>query len=426
MTTNRPVADLSADVLVLGAGIVGVSTAYYLAKHGKSVVVVDQLPGPALDTSFANGGQISVCHAEPWASPDAPLKVLKWLMHEDSPLLFRPRLDPMQWWWLVSWLAECRPARFKQNTLDILKLATLSRTKIQEIRADESLVYDHKTLGILHFFRSQKAFDGALPMVELMAQFGCERQLVDRQRILEIEPALAGAANEIVGGTYTAEDESGDAHQFTVELSRVCERMGVRFLYNHQVVKLDAEMGRVTGVDLRNLTDASYRTLRAAHYVMAMGSFSQALLAPLGVRPNIYPAKGYSVTIPIAGHNGAPTVSLTDDAYKIVYTRLGDRLRVAGTAELSGYSRDINRVRAEALLNRTREVFPSAGNFEEATFWTGLRPTTPSNLPYLGRSPLTNLSLNAGHGTLGWTMGPGSGYLLAEAIVAGDPRTTLI
>ena len=314
MTTNRPVADLSADVLVLGAGIVGVSTAYYLAKRGKSVVVVDQLPGPALDTSFANGGQISVCHAEPWASPDAPLKVLKWLMHEDSPLLFRPRLDPMQWWWLVSWLAECRPARFKQNTLDILKLATLSRTKIQEIRADESLVYDHKTLGILHFFRSQKAFDGALPMVELMAQFGCERQLVDRQRILEIEPALAGAASEIVGGTYTAEDESGDAHQFTVELTKVCERMGVRFLYNHQVVKLDAEMGRVTGVDLRNLTDASYRTLKAGHYVMAMGSFSQALLAPLGVRPNIYPAKGYSVTIPIAGHNGAPTVSLTDDA----------------------------------------------------------------------------------------------------------------
>jgi D-amino-acid dehydrogenase len=416
----------AADVIVLGAGVVGVSTAYYLAKRGKSVIVIDQLPGPALDTSFANGGQISVSHAEPWAAPDAPFKVLKWLAREDSPLLFRPKLDPWQWWWLMAWLVECLPSRTERNTIELLKLATLSRGKVKEIRAAEALRYDHKTLGILAFHRSQKSFDEAAPIAELMRKYGCDRRIVDRAEICRIEPALEPNATGIAGGAFTAEDESGDAHQFTTELAKVCARLGVRFLYNHEIVKLKGGQGRLDGVELRNLATAGYTELSAEHYVMALGSFSAPLLRPLGVRLNLYPAKGYSMTLPVAGGNGAPQVSLSDEDHKIVYTRLGERLRVAGTAELNGYGRALNLVRAEALRTRTRELFPAAGRYEEASFWAGLRPTTPSGAPYLGRSQIANLSLNTGHGTLGWTMGPGSGFLLAEAIADGRLKGRLI
>jgi D-amino-acid dehydrogenase len=406
------------DVVVLGAGILGISTAYFLAKAGRSVLVVDQLPGPGLDTSFANGGQISVCHAEPWATPKAPLKVLRWLMRDDAPLLFRPRLDPWQWWWLMGWLVECLPQRTKRNTVEILELALHSRGVLQRIRAEEGLVYDHETRGILHFFRDQQSLDGAAEAIELLSQHGCPLERLDRDRIVALEPALAPIAGEIAGGTYSADDESGDAYQFTVALAEVCAKLGVKFLYGHQVVGLPHDRHRrvVDSVRLKNLATSEYRELTAGSYVLALGAFSAPVARPLGLHLNIYPAKGYSVTVPIGTDGAAPRLSVTDDKYKTVFTRLGDRLRVAGTAELADYDRDLSPVRCRAMLEHTRQMFPQAGDYGAARFWSGLRPTTPSNLPYLGRSSYRNLYLNTGHGTLGWTMGPGSGERVARII----------
>jgi D-amino-acid dehydrogenase len=409
----------SFDVVLLGAGVVGVNSAYWLARAGKSVCVIDRQPSPGLETSFANGGQISVSHAEPWANPSAPLKVLKWLFDGDAPLLFRPRADIHQWLWIAKFLVDCLPHRADRHTTAIVKLATESRALLREIRARENLSYDQRTTGILHFYRDQREFDAALPVAELMRKYGCNRVVVERDRVIEIEPAFADNHESIVGATYTADDESGDALKYTQALAQVCERMGVTFLYGSRAVALDASYGSVRSVEVR--TPAGYRAIAARDVVVSLGSYSQKFLRPYGVSLRIYPAKGYSITIPIEGSNGAPVTSLTDDQYKLVYSNLGNRLRVAGTAELSGYSLHLNHQRCRAILDNVRKLFPRAGNFDKSQFWTGLRPTTPSNVPYLGRTrSFRNLWLNTGHGTLGWTMGAGSGKRIADMIDGGD------
>lgn len=409
------------DVVVLGAGVIGINTAYWLARAGKSVCVIDRQPAAGLETSFANGGQISVSHAEPWANPSAPLKVLKWLLDGDAPLLFRPRCDIHQWLWIARFLVDCLPHRANRHTTEIVKLATESRERLREIRARENLSYDQRTAGILHFYRDEKEFAAALPVAELMRKYGCNRVVVDRNKAIEIEPALEDRRDSIVGATYTVEDESGDAHKYTQGLAKVCERMGVEFLYGSRAVALDTEGkgGSVRSVEVR--TPTGYRSIRARDVIVSLGSYSPKFLRPYGISLTIYPAKGYSVTIPIEGSNGAPVTSLTDDQYKLVYSNLGDRLRVAGTAELSGYSLDLNHGRCRAILENARKLFPRGGNFSKSQFWTGLRPATPSNLPYLGRTrSFRNLWLNTGHGTLGWTMGAGSGKRIADMVVAGD------
>jgi len=405
--------------MVLGAGIIGVCTAYWLSRLGRSVVVVDRQPGPALETTFANGGQISVSHAEPWANPAAPLKVLKWLTRKDAPLLYRPRLDPYQWWWLLQWLLECLPHRTRRNIVKIVNLATYSRTQLQEVRRREGIQYDQRTLGILHFYRDLREFETAAEVAEFMRRYGCQRQVVGTRRILEIEPALAYSAGDIVGGTYTDQDESGDARKFTVELARVCLRRGVEFLYRTELVGFDHDKGArtISGVYLKDGASGRTERCRSRNYVVALGAYSAPLLRHIGIYLNMYPAKGYSITVPVTGAAHAPRVSLTDDQYKLVYSRLGDRLRVAGTAELSGYSTVLNPVRCRAIVDNARGVFPAAGDYDRAVFWTGLRPATPANVPYIGRSDYRNLWLNTGHGTLGWTMGCGSGRIIAEKII---------
>jgi D-amino-acid dehydrogenase len=415
------------DVVVLGAGIVGISTAYYLARRGCSVTVVDRMAAPGMDTSFANGGQVSVSHAEPWANPSAPFKVIRWLLRDDAPLLFRPRLDPYQWWWLMAWMVECLPHRTRRNTQQILELALHSRGKIQEIRKEHALDYDQQTAGILHFYRSRHEFNSAIKAAELMNVHGCHRKVVDQKTIFEIEPALKDGGGEILGGTFTEADESGDAYKFTAGLARVCASLGVTFRFNCLVtgIEFDRRSRTILAVRARDLVSGHYETLAAGRYVVAMGSFSAPLLRPLGIRLNIYPAKGYSATIPIEREHHAPVVSLTDDEYKLVYSRLGDRLRIAGTAELDAYSRDINPGRCRAIIENARALMPAAGAFERAEFWTGLRPTTPSNLPYIGLSAYKNLYLNTGHGTLGWTMGPGSGARLAEMMTTMEKSNFL-
>jgi D-amino-acid dehydrogenase len=412
-------------VLVLGSGLLGVSSAYYLSQLGHQVTVVDRQAHPAAETSFANGGQISVSHAEPWANPSAPLKVLQWLGKEDAPLLFRIRADMRQWLWGLQFMRECTPARTRHNITQIVRLGTYSRDMLQELRRSTGLQYDQRTQGILHFYTSQKEFDGAHGPARQMRELGCERQVISAEEAIKIEPALAHIRGQLAGATYTAEDESGDANRFARELVKLCEAAGVKFLMSHTITSLRSTgTGAAAQIDHVEATDSEgrFQRLRADAYVLAMGSLSPIYAAPLGIRLPIYPAKGYSVTMPVKDASMAHQVSLTDDEFKLVFSRLtgpnSDRLRIAGTAELNGYDRDLNRVRCEAIVRRVEQLFPGAGDTTQASYWTGLRPATPSNVPIIGKSKLPNLFLNTGHGTLGWTHACGSGKSIAR-IVSG-------
>ncbi|MBS0426710.1 MAG: D-amino acid dehydrogenase [Proteobacteria bacterium] len=412
-------------VIVLGAGLLGTTSAYFLSQLGHDVTVVDRQATPGAETSFANGGQISVSHAEPWANPSAPLKVLQWLGKEDAPLLFRLRPDLRQWLWGLQFLRECAPARTRHNIEQIVRLGTYSRDTLQQLRRDTGIDYDQRTQGILHFYTTQKEFDGALAPAEQMRQLGCERRVISADEAVALEPALAHIRTQLAGATYTAEDESGDANRFTRELAKRAEAAGVQFRMGHTITALREVGGRIDHVEVTD-TEGRFQRLSADAFVLAMGSFSPMLAAPLGVRLPIYPAKGYSVTMPVKDASKAHQVSLTDDEFKLVFSRLtgpnGDRLRIAGTAELNGYDRDLNAVRCEAIVRRVEQLFPGAGDTTQAQFWTGLRPATPSNVPIIGRSKVPNLFLNTGHGTLGWTHACGSGKSIARIVTGLTPE----
>ena len=412
-------------VLVLGSGLLGVSSAYYLSQLGHEVTVLDRQATPAAETSFANGGQISVSHAEPWANPSAPLKVLQWLGKEDAPLLFRIRADMRQWLWGLQFLRECTPARTSHNIKQIVRLGTYSRDMLQALRRDTGLSYAQRTQGILHFYTTQKEFDGALKPAELMRQLGCERQVISADEAVRLEPALQHIRPQLAGATYTAEDESGDANMFARELVKLCQDAGVKFLMSHTVTALREAGGAIDHVEATD-SEGRFQRVRADAYVMAMGSMSPIYVAPLGINLPIYPAKGYSVTMPVVDASHAYQVSLTDDEYKLVFSRYttpaGDRMRIAGTAELNGYDRYLNRVRCEAIVKRVEQLFPGAGDADQAQFWTGLRPATPSNVPLIGKTKLSNFYLNTGHGTLGWTHACGSGKSIARIISGLAPE----
>ena len=404
-------------VAVLGAGVVGVSAAWYLAEAGHEVEVIERQPGPALETSFANGGQISVSHAEPWANPGAPLKILKWIGREDAPLLWRFSADLQQWLWGLLFLRQCTPGRMRANIVAILRLALYSRAKLQALRAASGISYEERTRGILHIYSDAREFEHAVPQAALMRQYGCERVVKNAAQCLEIEPALAGSRVPLVGGTYTASDESGDAQHFTAALAALCAARGVRFRYDAAIEALQGDGRRIDGVRL-----AGGQILRADAYLVALGSYTPLLLRPLGLHLPVYPAKGYSATLQLGEDSLAPTVSLTDDQHKLVFSRLGQRLRIAGTAEFDGYNTSLNERRCQALLARTYDLFPRAGGRETVEFWAGLRPATPSNVPLIGRSRYDNLFLSTGHGTLGWTMACGSGQLVADLISGRTPE----
>lgn len=404
-------------VIVLGAGVVGTTSAWFLHKEGYEVTVVDRQPNAGMETSFANGGQISVSHAEPWANPGAPKKVLKYLMKEDAPLLFRLRADSRQWRWGMQFLRECTPERTRHNIIQMVNLGTYSRAALQDVRAETGVQYDCLTKGILHFYTSQQEFDEALGPAEIMREFGCDRKVISAEQAVQIEPALSSVKNRIAGATYTEADESGDAHKFTQNLAAHAALQGVNFRYDTTILGLDLEGGQISGVRVRN-KDGQVETLKADKYLLCMGSYSPMLVKDLGVDLLIYPAKGYSATLAIEDASRAPSTSLTDDEYKLVFSRLGNRLRIAGTAELNGYSTTLNDVRCKAITRRVMELFPGMADPEKAVYWTGLRPATPSNVPYIGQSKIGNLFLNTGHGTLGWTHSCGSAKSVA-AIMAG-------
>lgn len=402
-------------VLVLGAGVIGVTCAWFLREAGHQVTVVEQQSGAARATSFANGGQISVSHSEPWANPAAPRTVLKWLGREDAPLLFRPRLDAAQWAWGMAFLRECLPARTAHNTRTLVALALYSRSLLQQLRVRLALDYECVERGILHFYTNEADFDVACKSAALMRKLGCDRRSISADQAVALEPALASMRDRIVGADYCAEDESGDAHAYTVQLAGHCAQRDVEFLFDTTVQRVLIENGRCTGVEA-SLADGSSTRLSAGAVVACLGVGTRALLAPLGIRLQIVPAKGYSATFDVIDPARAPSVSLTDDEHKIVFSRFGRRLRVAGTVELGGAGLELNPARCDALSRRTQALFPGACDFSQPRYWAGLRPLTPSNNPYLGASRIKGLYLNTGHGTLGWTMAAGSGHLIADLV----------
>jgi D-amino-acid dehydrogenase len=408
-------------VIVLGAGVIGTSSAWYLARAGHEVTVVDRQLQPGLETSFANGGQISVSHSEPWANPTAPLQILRWLGREDAPLLFRPRFDREQWLWGMRFLAECLPARARRNTAQALSLAIYSREQLQELRSETGIAYDAQTRGILHLYEERREFAHALAQVEFLKSRGLDVSVRTREECIEIEPALRHAAHRFAGAVYARTDESGDASLFTRNLAELCRRQGVAFRFKMNVTRIECESGMVTRI-VADDAQGSEESMRADAYVVAFGSYSPLLLRPIGLALPIYPVKGYSITLPLHAGDEAPQTSLTDHSRKLVFSRLGERLRVAGTAELNGYDTEINAVRCDALVQRCFELFPKAGRPQDAQSWTGLRPATPSNLPIVGRSRIPNLYLNTGHGTLGWTLSCGSGRALADIVSGRRPE----
>lgn len=407
-------------VLVLGAGVVGTTSAWYLARAGHQVTVIDRQPVAGNETSFANGGQISVSHAEPWANPHVLHRLLRWLGREDAPLLWRWRADPAQLAWGLRFLVECLPGRTRRNIAAILAMARYSRTQLQLLRNELGLEYDHLESGILHFYTNRQEFSAAVESARLMRKFGLDRDTVDVEKCLKIEPALADARSLLVGGDYTRSDESGDAHKFTLALAERAGRIGVDFRFGLTIERLATAGGKVAGVLVRN--ESGSELLTADAYVVALGSYSPLLTKPLGINLPIYPAKGYSATLTLVENTQAPTVSLTDDEYKLVFSRLGNRLRIAGTAEFNGYNLDLNPVRCQVLISRARQLFPHLETLGEPQFWCGLRPATPSNVPCIGRTRFGNLWLNTGHGTLGWTMACGSAASLAELMSGTLPE----
>jgi D-amino-acid dehydrogenase len=412
-------------IIVLGAGVTGITTAWFLRQQGHEVTVVERRAAAAMETSFANGGQVSVSHAEPWANPGAPLKVLRWLAKEDAPLLFRLRADMNQWLWGLEFLRNCTPARTRHNIAQMVNLGIYSRAKLQKLRGDLGLQYSQLTQGILHFYTSQSEYDDAQGPAAIMREYGCELDMKTADECVAIEPALAQCKNQIIGGSMTPSDESGDAQAFTLALAAQSAQQGVEFLYNTHVVGLETAGHAITRVQVAQGSGEAggqMRHLQADAYVMCLGSFSAQWAKLLGQTLRIYPAKGYSVTLPVINEAASYNVSLTDDEYKLVFSRLGNRLRIAGTAELNGYNTDLNLVRCQAIIRRVRQLFPDMTDGQDAQLWTGLRPATPSNVPYIGRSKTHNLFLNTGHGTLGWTHACGSGAAIADIVSGKVPE----
>ena len=392
-------------VVVLGAGVIGTTAAWYLRQAGHEVQVLDRREAAGMETSFANGGQISATHAEPWAGPGVPWKALKWMLREDAPLLFRLSADPAQWRWGLQFLRECTPARFRANTEQLVRLGRYSQESLHALRKETGIQYDQVERGILVFFTEGHAS-------------GNDWKTPDE--CVALEPALAPIRHRLAGGEYVANDESGDAHKFTGELAKLCTQRGVRFDFEVDIKSFSVENEKITGVKIQTKS-GTLEKLRADAYVLALGSYSPLLVRPLGIELAIYPLKGYSVTMPVKNPAAAWTLSLTDDAHKLVFSRLGDRLRIAGTAELNGYNTEINEVRCQAIVKRTMELFPDAGDSSDVKFWAGLRPATPSNIPCIGRTKYPNLYLNTGHGTLGWTHACGSGRILADIVSGRRP-----
>lgn len=407
-------------VVVLGAGVVGTTAAYYLLRNGHQVTIVDRQPMAGQETSFANGGQISACHATPWANEHTIAQTLKWIGREDAPLLFRLRWDRQLFSWGLKFLRNCTASRARQNIETALRLAVYSRHCLSQLRQDVPLSYDHLSKGILHICRTDQEMESVSNAARIMREFGLDRYDVTAEQCLRIEPALKDSRASIVGGTFSPDDESGDAQAFTSGLATVCADMGAEFHFDTEIYNLEHQGDEITAIH------TSKGPIRGDRYLVCLGSYSPLVVRPLGIKLPIYPCKGYSITIDTTGHEaGAPTVSLIDDSVKMVYSRLGNRLRAAGTAELDGYSLRMSEKRKSLVEEKAFELFPNCGNRQTVSHWCGLRPVTPDSAPVIGTTKYDNLYLNTGHGTLGWTMSCGSGKAIADLISNKSPEISL-
>jgi D-amino-acid dehydrogenase len=401
-------------VIVLGSGIIGVSTAYYLAKAGHEVVVIDRQSAPGMETSFANAGEVSPGYSAPWAGPGMPLKAIKWMLHKHSPLVIRPRIDIYMFRWLYRMLKNCNHQAYRINKSRMLRLATYSRDCLEDLRRDTGISYDERCGGTLQMFRDQKGLDDAAKDVDILREFGIDFALLDRAGCVAVEPALKHVAEKVAGGLRLPGDETGDCFLFTNRLAELAAGLGVVFKYDTTIKRFAVEGSAIRHVE----TSRGIETGDA--YVAALGSYTPHLVRPLGIRTQVYPVKGYSVTVPIIDEDGAPVSTMMDEKSKVAITRLGDRIRAAGTAELTGYNLHLSHGRCAMLFDVVRDLFPKGGDLTDVKFWTGLRPMIPDGGPLIGATRIDNLYLNTGHGTLGWTMGPGSGRLLAD-LLSGRP-----
>jgi D-amino-acid dehydrogenase len=403
-------------ILVLGSGVIGVTSAYYLAQAGHEVTVIDRQAKPGLETSFANAGEVSPGYSSPWAGPGVPVKAIKWLLMKHGPLVVRPKLDPVMWIWVLKMLRNCTSERYAINKGRMIPIAEYSRDCLRALRGETGIRYDERAQGTLQLFRQQYQLDHTAGDIAVLEQYGVPFAVLDREGCIAAEPALAAVKDKIAGGLRLPQDETGDCHMFTQALAVEAEKLGVRFAFNVGIQGLVADATRVTGVA------TSKGVLQADAYVVALGSWSSRLVRPLGISLPVYPVKGYSITVPIVDPDGAPVSTVMDESYKVAITRLGDRIRVGGTAEISGYSDKLYAARRATLDHSLTDLFPRGGDLAKATFWSGLRPMTPDGPPVIGATRYANLHLNTGHGTLGWTMACGSGRVLADLMSGRKPE----
>lgn len=399
-------------IVVLGAGVIGVTSAWYLAKAGHEVTVIDRQPAAALETSFANAGEISPGYSSPWAAPGIPMKALKWMFMEHAPLIIQPRPDWARLSWMARMLMNCTSEAYAVNKSRMVRLAEYSRDCLMELRAETGISYDERMQGTLQLFRTEKQVAAAEKDIAVLQADGVRFEVLDADACIAAEPGLAAARHRIAGGLRLPGDETGDCFKFTQSLADMAKALGVTFRHGVSIDRLEASMGRITSVH------TSEGRVTADAFVVALGSYSPMLLREFGIKLPVYPVKGYSITVPIVDETRAPVSTVMDETHKIAITRLGDRIRVGGMAEIAGFDTSLPPRRQATLTHSVEDLFGDAGDQSRAQFWSGLRPMTPDGTPIVGRSPIRNLFLNTGHGTLGWTMAAGSGRVLAD-IVSG-------
>jgi len=403
-------------IIVLGAGVIGVTSAWYLRQAGHDVTVLDRQPGPALETSYANAGEISPGYSSPWAAPGIPQKAMRWLFMTHAPLIIRPTLDPAILGWMWQMLMNCNAAAYKRNKGRMVRVAEYSRDCLIALRQQTGIQYDHRTLGTLEVFRTQKQVDSIAKDLQVLKDGGVPFEVLDTEGCVAAEPGLGFSSEKIVGGLRLPNDETGDCFKFTNALAAKAEEAGVDFRYGVDLRELVREGGTIRAVR------TSEGDLEADIFVAALGSYSPAFLAPLGLKVPVCPVKGYSLTLSIIDASRAPVSTVMDEAHKVAITRLGTRIRVGGMAEIAGFSKDLPEARLKTLSHVVEDLFGGAGDLKNPNFWSGLRPMTPDGTPVIGATSYDNLWLNTGHGTLGWTMSCGSGRLLADMISGVRPE----
>ncbi|MBE7928218.1 D-amino acid dehydrogenase [Pseudomonas saudiphocaensis] len=403
-------------VLILGSGVIGTASAYYLARAGFEVVVVDRQPAVAMETSFANAGQVSPGYASPWAAPGVPLKAMKWLLQRHAPLAIKLTGSIDQYLWMAQMLRNCTSSRYAVNKERMVRLSEYSRDCLDELRAETGISYEGRQRGTTQLFRTQAQVDAAAKDIAVLKASGVPFELLDRDAIARVEPALASVKHKLAGALHLPNDQTGDCFMFTNRLAEMARELGVEFRFGCNIERLENDGERIAGVWIDGELE------RADQYVLALGSYSPQMLKPLGIKAPIYPLKGYSLTVPIANADMAPNSTILDETYKVAITRFDNRIRVGGMAEIAGHDLSLDPRRRETLEMVVGDLYPQGGDPTTGEFWTGLRPATPDGTPIIGATRYRNLFLNTGHGTLGWTMACGSGSLLADLLAKKRPQ----